>query len=138
MVLQEAVMRRRLEKYPGDFSANFNLGALLLGRKETRAAIALLQDAVRAEPEQPVALNTLGAALESDEKLDEALAQFRKALRIEPGFSNARYNMANTLAAQGIVQETPGSMQVHTSTKIRGCPSTTLDDALAAALKSGS
>jgi len=105
IVIQEAVMRRRLEKYPGDFSANFNLGALLLGRKEIPAAIKLLQDAVRAEPQEPVALNTLGAALESDDRLDEALEQFRKALHIEPAFSNARYNMANALAAQGKFEE---------------------------------
>jgi Flp pilus assembly protein TadD len=105
IVLQEAIMRHRLEKYPGDFSANFNLGALLLGRKEIRAAITLLQDAVRAEPQEPVALNTLGAALESDDRLDEALEQFRKALDIEPAFSNARYNMANALAAQGKFEE---------------------------------
>jgi Flp pilus assembly protein TadD len=105
LVLQEAVMRRRLEKYPGDFSANFNLGALLLGRQEIPAAIKLLKDAVRAEPQQPVALNTLGAALESGGRLDEALEQFRHALLIEPGFSNARYNMANALAAQGKFEE---------------------------------
>jgi tetratricopeptide (TPR) repeat protein len=105
VVLQEALMRRRLEKYPGDFSANFNLGALLLGRKETSAAIALLKDAVRAEPQEPVALNTLGAALESADRPDEALEQFRNALCIEPGFNNARYNMANTLAAQGKFEE---------------------------------
>jgi tetratricopeptide (TPR) repeat protein len=104
-VLQEAVMRRRLEKYPGDFSANFNLGALLLGRQEIPAAIELLKDAVRAEPQQPVALNTLGAALESGGRLDEALEQFRNALRMEPGYGNARYNMANTLAAQGKFEE---------------------------------
>ena len=30
MVLQEAMMQHRLEKYPGDFSALFNLGALRL------------------------------------------------------------------------------------------------------------
>jgi len=61
--------------------------------------------------------------------------------QLHPGIPTAAVGTAgpdNTLAAQGIVQETPGSMQVHTSTKIRGCPSTTLDDALAAALKSGS
>ncbi len=33
-VLQEAIMNRRLEKYPADFSAHFNLGALFLSRQD--------------------------------------------------------------------------------------------------------
>ena len=111
MVLQEAVMRHRLEKYPGDFSAHFNLGALLLSRKELPAAIELLADAVRAEPEEPAALNTLGAALESAGRLDEAVEQFRHALRVQPGFTNARYNLANTLAAQGKFEEAAGEFR---------------------------
>ena len=32
-ILQEAIMNRRLEKYPADFSAHFNLGALASGAK---------------------------------------------------------------------------------------------------------
>jgi tetratricopeptide (TPR) repeat protein len=104
-ILQEALMRRRLEKYPSDFSASFNLGALLLERKEIPAAVELLKQAVRAEPEQPVALNTLGAALEAGGQFDQALEQFRRALLLDPGFGNARYNLANTLAAQGNLEE---------------------------------
>ncbi len=37
MDLQEAIMQRRLEKYPADFSAHFNLGALLLTRGNAAA-----------------------------------------------------------------------------------------------------
>jgi hypothetical protein len=60
--------------------------------------------------------------------------------QLHPGIPTAAVGTAGpdkTLAAQGIVQETPGSMQVHTSTKIRGCSPATLDDAIAAALSSG-
>ena len=100
-VLQEAMMNRRLEKYPADFSAHFNLGALLLGRHDIPSATAHLAAALRVEPEQPAALNAFGVALESDGKLDEAAEQFRHALRVRPDDSRARYNLANTLAAQG-------------------------------------
>ena len=103
--LQEATMTRRLEKYPGDFSANFNLGALALGRKEIPHALEHLRAALRAEPEEPAALNTYGAALESAGSLDEAIEQFRHALRVRPGDASARYNLAAALAALGRYEE---------------------------------
>src|SRR5207249_1441720 len=105
MTLQEAVMLHRLEKYPADFSAHFNLGALMLSRKDSAAAIGYLRNALRVEPEQPVALNTLGAALESAGRRDEALAQFQHALRIQPDYASARYNLATALAAEGRLEE---------------------------------
>lgn len=104
-ILQEAIMTRRLEKYPADFSAHFNLGALFLGRKDIPSAIAHLDAALRIEPEQPAALNTYGVALESDGKLNEALEQFRHVLRVRPDDTSARYNLANTLAAQGRLED---------------------------------
>jgi Flp pilus assembly protein TadD len=104
-VLQEAIMKRRLEKYPADFSANFNLGALALRRKDTATAIARLRAALLLEPEQPAALNTFGAALEADGKLDEAILAFRRALRVRPGDLSARFNLADTLAASGRLEE---------------------------------
>ncbi len=104
-ILQEAAMNRRLEKYPADFSAHFNLGALYLGRKELPSALAHLSAALHVEPEQPAALNTFGAALESDGKLDEAIEQFRHVLRVRPDDASARYNLANTLAAQGRLED---------------------------------
>ena len=100
-VLQEAMMMRRLEKYPADFSAHFNLGALMLSRKQPDAAIGYLREALRAQPEQPAALNALGAAFEMGGQFAEAEKEFRHALRAEPEYTNARYNLANALAAQG-------------------------------------
>jgi Flp pilus assembly protein TadD len=104
-ILQEAIMNRRLEKYPADFLANFNLGALFLNRQDIPSAVAHLAAALRVEPEQPAALNTFGVALESDGKLDEAVEQFRHALRLRPDDASARYNLANTLAAQGRLED---------------------------------
>lgn len=105
MVLQEALMKHRLEKYPGDFAAYFNLGALKLGEHDPSGAIPLLENALRAEPNQAVALNTLGAAFEMMDKNAEALACFRKALGEQPGYLNARYNLGNTLADLGRLDE---------------------------------
>lgn len=104
-VLQEALLRHRLEKYPDDSSAHLNLGTLLLNRKENGAAIAHLREALRLAPEQAQALNNLGAALQAEGRIDEALEQFESALRVQPEYSSARYNLANALAARGRLEE---------------------------------
>jgi Flp pilus assembly protein TadD len=100
MELQEAIMRRRLVKYPGDFSAQFNLGALLLARGGQEDAIPYLRGAVAARPDQSVALNTLGAALLSTGNASDSTSLFEQALRSNPQYTNARYNLANALAEQ--------------------------------------
>ena len=104
-VLQEAVMRHRLEKYPADFSAHFNLGALLLSRKQPQAAIPYFRDAIRMEPDQATALNGLGAALTMTGDPKGAIAEFEHALKVQPGYTNARYNLANALADGGQLAE---------------------------------
>ena len=103
--LQEALMIHRLEKYPADFSAHFNLGALLLSRNDAPSAISHLRDALRAEPEQPIAWNTLGVALDQTGNRTEAVDAFRRAVRLQPDYTSARYNLANALAAQGNLEE---------------------------------
>jgi tetratricopeptide (TPR) repeat protein len=110
-VLQEALMRHRLEKYPGDFLAHFNLGALALSRKDTVSAIENLRAALVAEPDQPAALNTFGAALEMSGRPGEAAAQFRRVLQIRPGDIDARYNLAGILADQGRLEEAAAELR---------------------------
>ena len=110
-VLQEALMRHRLENDPANASAHFNLGVLLLGRKDAAGAIGHLRDAVRLEPAQPMAWNDLGAALQAEGKVEEALEQFRSALRIDPDYGNARFNLANGLAAQGKLTEAAANLR---------------------------
>ncbi len=103
--LQEALMRHRLDLDPLNAAAHFNLGALLLGRKDYAAAILHLQDALRLDPDQPMAFNNLGVALENQGRLPDAMEQFQHALRIQPDYLNARFNLANLLAVQGKWQE---------------------------------
>jgi tetratricopeptide (TPR) repeat protein len=101
IALQESLMHHRLEKYPNDFAAFFNLGALMFAQKDLDDAISYLRAAVRVEPEQIVALNTLGAALESEKQLDEAITLFNRALHLRSDYVDARYNLANALGMQG-------------------------------------
>jgi tetratricopeptide (TPR) repeat protein len=63
-------------------------------------------------PQQPQALNNLGAAMEADGKVDDALEQFRRALRIQPNYTNARYNLANALAIQGHLEEAAANFRL--------------------------
>jgi|HubBroStandDraft_1064217.scaffolds.fasta_scaffold05035_3 Flp pilus assembly protein TadD len=100
MDLQEAIMLHRLEKYPGDFTSEFNLGALMLARGSNADALPYLRAAVAARPDHPVALNTLGAALLSAGNATDAAGFFERALSANPRYTNARYNLANALAAR--------------------------------------
>ncbi len=86
MTLQEAIMLRRLEKYPGDFSAHLNLGSLLMTRHDTAGAIPHFRKALQTDPGNAVARNELGAAFLSESKLPEAIEQFKLALNADPGY----------------------------------------------------
>jgi tetratricopeptide (TPR) repeat protein len=99
--IQEAVMRRRLEKYPADFLAHYNLAAVLQMRGKLREAIPLYQDAVRGEPNNATARNSLASALLTDDEVPEAIAQLREALRLDPAYANAQYNLARALGVSG-------------------------------------
>ena len=110
-VLQEALLRHRLERHSDDVAARFDLGALLLGL-DRRAAIPQIQEALRIAPEQPQGLNNYGAALQAEGRIDEAIDQFRHALRVQPQYLNARYNLANALLAQGKLAEAAESLRL--------------------------
>jgi Flp pilus assembly protein TadD len=95
MELQEALMRHRLDRHAGDFTAQFNLGALLMARGDAAGAVPYLRAAIATRPDSAVALNTLGAALLSGGNREEAERLFGRALAANPQYSNARYNLAN-------------------------------------------
>ncbi len=97
-VLQEALMQRRLQKYPGDFSANFNLGDLMMGQHNPAAAVSYFRLAADADPNSAIAAGELGAALFETGDIFEAEQQFRRALALDPKYTDARYNLASVEA----------------------------------------
>lgn len=97
VILQESSMRQRLRKYPDDFTAHFNLGAVLQSMGKLEEAITHYQEALRARPGDITALNSLGSAFQSRGQLEEAISQFRQALRIKPDYGDAHYNLGNAL-----------------------------------------
>lgn len=98
-VLQEALMRRLFEKYPEDFTANFNLGDLLLSQDNPAGAIPYFERAWKADPRSALAATELGAALASASRLPEAIQQLKRALELDPKFTDARYNLASAESA---------------------------------------
>jgi Flp pilus assembly protein TadD len=101
IALQEAVMRRRLEKYPGDFVALCNLGALYTVRRKYGEAVANFEQAVRVQPGSATARNGLGAGLLAEGRVDDAIRELREALRIDPAHVNARWNLSKALVRKG-------------------------------------
>ncbi len=101
VTLQEAVMQRRLEKYPADFAAHCNLGALRAIRGEYGKAISNFQQALSVEPASATARNGLGAGFLAEGQFDDAIRELREALRLDPGHLNAHLNLARALRAKG-------------------------------------
>ena len=66
---------------------------------------ALFAHAVSVTEENAVARLNLGVALEQAGQTNEALAQYRESLRINPGRAQAHNNVANLLAASGQKEE---------------------------------
>lgn len=101
MAIQEAVMRRRLEKYPADFLAHYNLGAVLQMRGKYAEAAELYRAALKVEPKNTTAHNSLATALLLQDDVPGAVVEFRRTLEIDPNYLNARYNLARTLGVNG-------------------------------------
>jgi tetratricopeptide (TPR) repeat protein len=99
--LAEAWMRHRVAKYPNDFSANLQLGELALSRLDAAGAASALAMAVRAKPEDPIARNLYGSALQTLGRSREAVEQFQIAIQLKGDFVNARYNLARALIKAG-------------------------------------
>jgi Flp pilus assembly protein TadD/mono/diheme cytochrome c family protein len=105
MVLQEALMRRRLKKYPSDFTAHFNLGAALQQKGRIEEAAVHFRRALQANPQSYLAHTNLGAALQELGQSGQAISHYLQALRIKPDYVNARYNLGNLLLREGKIEE---------------------------------
>jgi tetratricopeptide (TPR) repeat protein/mono/diheme cytochrome c family protein len=105
MVLQEALMRQRLKKYPSDFTAHFNLGAALQQKGKIEEAVSHLRMALQVNPRSYLAHTNLGAALQELGQSQQAISHYRRALGINPDYFNAHYNLGNLLLREGRIEE---------------------------------
>jgi Flp pilus assembly protein TadD len=100
LLLQEALMRSRLRKYPDDFVAEANLGSVLESAGRYEEAIEHLERAVIVRPKSAPAHNMLGTAYQAMGQSAPAATEFRTALRLDPASLDAAYNLGNALLAQ--------------------------------------
>jgi Flp pilus assembly protein TadD len=100
-VVQEALMKHRLEKYPEDFSADFNLGALMMDQGKPAEAMPYFERAALTQPTSALAANEMGVALMEQSNLPDAWKLFQRAVSLDPGYTDARFNLASAEAADG-------------------------------------
>jgi len=98
--LQEAMARHNVDKDPGDFSAQYNLGAMLQARGEVRQAVEHYQLAVQIKPEDATANNALGGALLATGHVDEAILRLTTSIKARPDNFDAHYNLGYAYAAR--------------------------------------
>jgi len=111
MVVQEAVMQRRLEKYPSDFVAEYSLGALMQQRGNVEEAVGHYRAALKSRPDNATVHNALGGALLASSQPQEAFEEFQRALQLQPDYSNAHYNLARLLMASDHFEDAIGHLQ---------------------------
>jgi Flp pilus assembly protein TadD/mono/diheme cytochrome c family protein len=98
LLLEEAWMRNRLSKTPGDQLSLYNLAAALAGQGKFAEAGTLFEQELKLTPNDTRSLTALGAALEGAGQFEKARERFRGA--IASAFStdsdgcDARFNLA--------------------------------------------
>ena len=101
MILQEAIARHDVTRDPSDFPAQYNLGAMLQARGETREALLHYQAAVALRPADAIANNALGGALLSLGQATEAIPPLLLAIKGKGSYFAANYNLGNAYASLG-------------------------------------
>lgn len=80
-------------------------GAVLLHEGKLDQARALFEQAVAADPQDPVPLYHRGVVHTREKQYDEAIADFREALRLEPRFDEAALELGIALVESGRAPE---------------------------------
>jgi tetratricopeptide (TPR) repeat protein len=101
----ETLWRRGLACTSNNPVAHYNLGMVLLQKKDAANAVTEFRNAVQIMPDYTEARCNLGIALFDKGDKEEAIAQYRKALEIDPTYAKAEYNWADALATEGHIDE---------------------------------
>jgi len=115
----ETLYRETLARNPGSYMAHHNLGNILLGNRDrVPAAIAEFQSALRIQPDNPEAHNSLGDALMQTGRLPEAIAEFQTAVRIKPDYAEA-HNSLGSAEMQTPGEAAAGLAEFETAVRLR-------------------
>jgi len=93
--LEEAWMRRRLEKTPDDTLSLYNLSAALAGEGKFSEATEGYRQILKRTPKDPRTLTALGVALNGEGNWRDAEESFRSAMNAGSTACDARFNLAN-------------------------------------------
>jgi serine/threonine-protein kinase len=96
------LLRKGQYAHPADFWLNAELLATFISNRNDYAEAARYGSAaVAARPDSAAAHNNLGSVLRLQGKLDEAEAEYRKAIDLDPKHAAAHYNLGHALCKQG-------------------------------------
>lgn len=97
----EKLFAHFLVRHPGHPEGANNLACALRDQERFDEAVELLRPVIYAEPERPLLWNTLATILNEQGEIAQSVTFYDEALRLDPGFSKARYNRANARLALG-------------------------------------
>lgn len=95
LTVAENMLKRAVTADRRNFSAYTTLANICLGRKDYKEAARYNKIALDIEPNFPDALVNDGVLLIQDNRLEEAEAQFWRAMQLDPRNKHARMNFAN-------------------------------------------
>jgi len=105
LLLEEALSRHDVSRDPADFTAQYNLAAMLQARSDFAEALPHFQAAVRLRPTDAIANNALAACLLALGNPSAALPPLLLAIHNKPDYFSARYNLGNAYASVGKFDE---------------------------------
>ena len=105
LMLEEALSRHDVSRDPGDFTAQYNLAAMLQARSDFAEALPHFQAAVELRPTDAIANNALAACLLALGNPSAALPPLLLAIQNKPDYFSARYNLGNAYASVGKFDE---------------------------------
>src|SRR6476619_5021331 len=84
----------RTEKTKATARSKFEQAQQAFRQRDFVAALKLIDEADKADPNQPAAVNLRGEILMQQQKFDDAEAAFKKAAKLDPKLREAQYNLA--------------------------------------------
>jgi Flp pilus assembly protein TadD/mono/diheme cytochrome c family protein len=135
LVLEEAWMRSRLAKEPGDTIAQYDLAASLAGERRFGDAIAAYEQLLVGHAGDARALNSLGATYESEGEWQKAEASYAQAIAAHPESRDATCDARFNLARLDLGHGQAGAAEAQFRAMLAGCPEdAAANDGLGAAL----
>jgi len=95
LLIEEAWMRRRIEKTPKDQISLYNLAAALAGQGKFTEAATIYKQELQLEPGNDRTLTALGVALDGAGESQEAERSYRAAIQMNARACDARFDLAN-------------------------------------------